>query len=105
MNRRAFVKLAGCVAGAVAALPLIGRSTKHGRIAASEFRARVSLDGVEITDRCYEANDIEGYALRYAQDAHGNYLFTDESRTELAREVVKGDIRIWDVHKRKSWNG
>lgn len=106
VTRRRFIKLTALATGAVAALPLIGHAEKkYGHVKGTEHRARVSLDGVEITERCYEANDIEGYALLYAKDPHGNYLFTDESRTVLEREIVKGDIRLWDVHKRESWNG
>lgn len=57
-------------------------------------RTRVWLDGVEVTSRCFEADEEKGYVLCYVEDEGGHHVFTDESKSELATEILTGAVKI-----------
>lgn len=70
-----------------------------GRVA---MFSRVWVDGVEVSDRCFEADDEAGYALCYIygerteeEKAAGvSNVKMNEDRTELLIERLEGNVRI-----------
>lgn len=64
--------------------------------------SRVWVDGVEVSARCFEADDEDGYALCYIHDerteseiAKGLSKFKlNEDRTELLTERLEGKVKI-----------
>jgi hypothetical protein len=54
--------------------------------------ARVWLDGVEVTDRCFYADGRRGIVRLYALDAHGR-KHTDATGESLATEERRGHVR------------
>jgi hypothetical protein len=105
MNRRRFIKLSAIGAAALAlpvkALSAIG-TRKYGRVSVHDSeserlarRCAASVNGIDVTDRCFEANDIEGYALCYVEDGHGRSILNDDG-TELVTERLTGNVRIWE---------
>jgi hypothetical protein len=102
VNRRTFMKLISLAAAAL--LVPFGTPRKYGRVVAGKCRARVSVDGVEVTNLCYEADDRSGYALCRVIDGKGQIVFETDERRELKSERLTGDVRIWDVVRwREHW--
>jgi hypothetical protein len=62
---------------------------------AREIRARVRVvvNGVDVTRRCYAANDIDGWADCFQLDDRGRF-FIDRETCEAARERLTGDVVI-----------
>lgn len=63
---------------------------------------QVYLDGVKVTDRCVEANDIEGYVVLYCQDkvnhdwaVQKGGLHVNGNGTCLLH--IRGDVNIEDL--------
>lgn len=52
---------------------------------------RCWVDGVEVTDRCYAANDEEGWADCYKVDGTGHKFI---ERGQVARERLTGVVRL-----------
>lgn len=76
MKRRDLFKTLGCLvtigAVGVSAKPVrkYGRLTvggHHHHLQSTGENLRVYVDGVEVT-KCYEADDVDGYALAFCQD-------------------------------------
>ena len=42
----------------------------------SHHRYRVSVDGVDVSDRCFSADDRHGWAACYKRDGEGNFYLT-----------------------------
>lgn len=74
---------------------------RYGRINANDTpgaaaRLRVSLDGRDLTNECYEANDVDGYVLCYIYEDDGKTIRLDEDE-QLMRVRLEGDVTIWEV--------
>ena len=61
----------------------------------SEFarKCRAWLDGVEVTDDCFEADEEKGYVLIYKRNEAGHH-FRDPSTDRPAWERKEGTVRI-----------
>ena len=69
------------------------------RVIASEFvehgkRAKVYVDGIDVSNRCQAADDVEGWADCLKLNEKEEFYFTDKDRKELARERLYGEIKI-----------
>ncbi len=53
---------------------------------------RIFIEGSEITE-VTEVDDVKGYAEIYVRDSNGNLVLCN-NRSEIARKVIKGNIRI-----------
>jgi sugar lactone lactonase YvrE len=67
------------------------------RITIEEARATgttyiVTLDGKEVTDRCFEADEEEGYVDLYKLDADGKMFITKAGRP--GQERLHGKVKI-----------
>ena len=81
--------------GAVPLPPRFG----HVTVAWSQaYKARtgnqlsVFVAGEDVTERCYEADDVEGYARLFVHDANGRCFFGLDGA--VARETRRGDVLI-----------
>lgn len=54
---------------------------------------RVTVDGVDVTERCYEADDEEGIVKCYAFNGHRK-LSWNEAGDDLVCEELRGDVVI-----------
>lgn len=54
----------------------------------------VTLNGVDVTADCQEADDREGWALLLARNESGQHYF-DPARDDVARAVHRGRVRIF----------
>ena len=67
------------------------------RIAVGEnpeaFRHRAFLDGVEVTNECFVADEEEGYVHLYLRNKDGRILYTQD-RKAFAWERRDGVVRI-----------
>jgi hypothetical protein len=54
---------------------------------------RVRVDGVDITRRCYEADDERGFATCFRWNAEGK-PYLDPTTGEVARERLTGHVEI-----------
>lgn len=76
--------------------------TRHTAFKKQGIWLRVMLNGEDVTDRCQEADDIEGYVILVKLNYKGTpYL----DANELAREVRVGEVRFrrvepWDAELR-----
>lgn len=53
----------------------------------------VTVDGIDVTNRCWEADDAAGYARCHALDAEGHtYVVGDAIAQETLRGVVVIDV-------------
>jgi len=99
MNRRQFVQSI-VVAGAVSALPALSSLqptvTKVGKVTAKTHRrkARVYLDGVDVTNDSFEADDIAGYVDCYIRDEVTGNFFRRKGEDGAASLRRYGDVRI-----------
>ena len=53
--------------------------------------ARCRVEGVDVTNRCYMANDAEGWAECYVRDEDGRFFVADG---RIARERLRGEVVI-----------
>lgn len=60
-------------------------------------RLRVLLDGVEVSNRCYYANEEDGRVDCYKHNAEGKPYIDPENPGDVARETLRGEVRIEDV--------
>ncbi len=56
-------------------------------------KARAWVDGVEVSRRCYEADDVEGYALCFVEDKNGK-LIVDPLSHAPKSERLTGNVVI-----------
>jgi hypothetical protein len=83
MNRRDLLKSLALVPPAIA-VPASRAVAKHGFLDVRGHRAhqqatgeflRVTIDGVDVTSQCFEADDVEGYVRVFCRDeAHHSDL-------------------------------
>ena len=52
---------------------------------------RVLVDGKDVTERCYLADDQDGWAACFCVDKDGKKYF-DRARNEVAKEMLTGDV-------------
>lgn len=56
-------------------------------------RYTVKVDGVDVSHRCYGADDAEGVAHLYAVDGDGKF-FIDRRTGDVARQHLHGSVVI-----------
>lgn len=56
-------------------------------------KVKVLVNDIDITNRCFEADDIEGYALCYKYDENGKF-YLDLSGNDLVIEKLEGKVNI-----------
>lgn len=100
MNRRSFVGFVTAALATIAALPsvLLSGPRKHGRVSVFDesyrpMSVRAWLDGVEVTNECQIADDIEGYVVCLKRGTDGKH-YVDHSIGEVATERLTGDVVI-----------
>jgi hypothetical protein len=54
---------------------------------------RCFVDGVEVTNRCYAADDCEGIAECFAVDDSGQYILTQDKQ-DVVRERLYGTVQF-----------
>lgn len=54
---------------------------------------RSFVDGVEVTDRCYTADEEEGKAWCFKHNEMGQ-VFMDSATGEIVKEILVGDVVI-----------
>lgn len=98
MNRRSFV-------GAVVALLSVPRlamakQTKYGHMDTDRwfqeghFGKRVFCDGIEITDRCREFDDVKGCAVCFVMDENSLNVIHPTRPDEALTECLHGRIEV-----------
>ena len=55
--------------------------------------ARCCVNGVDVTNICYAANDIEGWADCFVQNSNGRYVLLPD-RKGIAWQRLTGDVVI-----------
>lgn len=96
MNRRTFV---GNLVAVAAALH-IGRVRRYGYMDVDRWFSEghhgkcVLFNGVDITDRCSEFDDVKGYAVCFVHDSEGRPFVSPISPDELAKEILTGRIEV-----------
>jgi hypothetical protein len=75
---------------------------KYGHIRATDLplnmmtRIRVSLNGEEVTKRCVEADDVEGYVIFQIHDGAGRPVLNPD-KSEILTERLAGNVKIWEA--------
>ena len=66
---------------------------------------RVTLNGQDVSENCYAANDRMGIALCYKRNQEGKKYIEDREaeKQRPAREIVRGKVRI--IYIRSNNNG
>lgn len=87
------------------------RSNKYGLMTIERYIAfensgikiGVLLNGVDVTSHCVKAHDVEGWAELLKVNVNGNhYIDFNLNPHEVAREIVKGDIKFLALQCQKS---
>ncbi len=62
---------------------------------------RVLLNGEDISKRCYGADEEKGEAYCYEIDADGKFIVDHQTYNgrELAREILRGEVKLIDMRK------
>lgn len=68
---------------------------RHKALRDEGVRLRVFLDGVDVSNDCKEANDIEGWALLYKRNEKGqHYIDRSQCPWEAAMETKLGLVEF-----------
>jgi hypothetical protein len=97
MNRRELFLAAASLTASAASLTHI---VNYGCVTAEQARIwrdsgvylRVYLDGEDITDRCYEADDVANYAKVFR--LRDGEIYWDYEAGDIAKEVLRGEVRF-----------
>ena len=57
-------------------------------------RWRCFLDGVDVSNDAFEADDEAGWVKRYARDEGGRYVVAHGLSRQVATETVHGAVRL-----------
>jgi hypothetical protein len=115
MDRRSLLKtLIGVGAASVAAPSVHASKHKYGFLDVKGHTAhskttgeflRVSVNGVDVTDRCCEADDIDGYVIVFCHDRQEHHWDVEQGAKHVSgqtgsacRHRIDGDVVIAPGH-------
>jgi hypothetical protein len=55
--------------------------------------SKIYLNNEDVTRKCYEADDKNGYAMVYKKNNDGEYILTEDGE-DVVKEKLEGNVRI-----------
>ena len=55
--------------------------------------SKIYLNNEDVTKKCFEADDVEGYVMLYKKDENDNHILTEDGE-DVEREKLEGNVRI-----------